>query len=103
MDRVWAAAPMQVTNIDIADLHFSAGAEGHRGYVSMELQPSQDGPPMHMLFLCHAAQPRDCPSAIVTRDLIADALRQAHRMPGFRRGERRIEVDISHARISARA
>jgi|GEM_PF-2046724 len=102
MDESGAASPIHATKIDIADLHFSAGAEGYQGYVSIELRPAQDGPPIHLQFLCHAAQPRDCPSAIVTRDLIADALRQAHRMPGFRRGKRRIEVNIAQARISAR-
>lgn len=101
-DGIGAATPMQVTNIDIFDLHFTGEAKGYRGSVSMELRPTRDGVPMHVQFLCHAAQPRDCPSAIVIRELVSDALRQAHRMPGFRRAERQIKVDISRARISAR-
>lgn len=94
---------MKVTNIDIADLHYSGTAEHHEGYVSMELHSSRERAPVLVQFLCHAAQPQDCPASIVTHDLIRDALRQAHRMPGFRRGERTIELGVAEPRVAARA
>jgi hypothetical protein len=93
---------MRVTNIDIVDLHYNGANKRHQGYVSMELHPARTGAPMQVQFLCHAAQPHDCPPSIVTHDLIKDALRQAHRMPGFRRGEQKIEVEISKAHIAPR-
>lgn len=93
---------MRVAQIDIVDLHYSLRNHVHKGYVSMELQRGDGRPPVQVQFLCHAQQPADCPTTLVTRDLITDALRQAHRMPGFRRGERTIEVEISSAHVTAR-
>lgn len=83
---------MRVTNIDIADLHYCGTRKTHRGYVTMELHRSVDGARTLVQFICHAAQPQDCPPALVAQDLIEDALRQARRMPGFRRGEAQIVV-----------
>ncbi|HHS94721.1 MAG TPA: hypothetical protein ENK63_05230 [Rhodobacterales bacterium] len=115
---------MRVTDIGITDLHFSQNATGqespgqespgherpghegpgHEGYVSMALQPQRAGaPPLHLQFFCRADQPENCPSTIVMRDLIKDALRQARRMPGFRRGEHAFEVDVNGASISPRS
>jgi hypothetical protein len=94
---------MRVTNIDITDLHFSAAGDQHEGYVSMEVRNGRGGAPVLVQFLCHAAQPQDCPASIVTHDLIRDALRQARRMPGFRRGERKIELEFFEPRIASRA
>lgn len=100
---------MRVTDIDITDLHFSQNATGqegtgHEGYVSMALQPTREGaPPLQLQFFCRADQPENCPSTIVMRDLIKDALRQARRMPGFRRGEHAFEVYINGATISPRS
>lgn len=93
---------MKVTNIDIADLRFDARAARHEGHVMMELRPSKKGAPMHVHFLCHSDQVEDTPSTLVTYDLVKDALRQAHRMPGFRRGEQKIEVAISNSDLARR-
>lgn len=99
-----APEPMRVTDIDISDLHFSQQVACHEGYVAMALQPQRAGaPPMQLQFFCRADQPENCPSTIVMRDLIKDALRQARRMPGFRRGEHAFEVDVSGASISPRS
>ena len=98
-----APEPMRVTDITITDLHFSAPSTRHEGYVSMVLRSLRDGAqPMHLQFLCQANQPETCPSTIVMHDLISDALRQARRMPGFRRGEHAFEVEVSGARMSPR-
>lgn len=102
MTNIGAAKPMRVTSIDIADLHFSRIRDCYEGYVSMELRPSRKGAPMQVQFLCHAVQPEDVPAALVTRDLIEDALRQARRMPGFRRGEQSIELAHAKPRITSR-
>lgn len=95
---------MKVTDIDIRGLHYAAGVARYEGHVSMELQHgANEAPPMHLQFLCHADQHEGAPSTLVTYDLIKDALRQARRMPGFRRGEVTIEVDISSAMAGVRA
>lgn len=96
------ASLMKITNIDIADLRYDGTTSRHEGHVSMELRPSREGAPMHVHFLCYSDKVESSPSTLVTHDLIKDALRQAHRMPGFRRGERKIEVDISASDLAKR-
>lgn len=93
---------MKVTNIDIADLRFDTRSARHEGHVMMELRPSRDGAPLHVHFVCHSEQIEGSPSTLVTYDLVKDALRQAHRMPGFRRGEQKIEVEISTSDLAHR-
>jgi len=94
---------MKVTDIDIIGLQYDPGQDRHEGLVSMELRPELDGAePMNVQFLCHSGLDRGAPDTLITYDLIKDALRQAHRMPGFRRGESRIEVEVSRARIESR-
>jgi hypothetical protein len=58
---------------------------------------------MHVNFLCYSSQLQDCPPALITQDMIADALRQARRMPGFRRGERQLELAGPVAQQAERA
>ena len=88
---------MKVTDIDIDGLRFDGTR--HEALVSMELRSTRGLAPVRVQFVCHSYQPGNCPSTLVTYDLVKDALRQAHRMPGFRRGEQRIEVDVTHARV----
>lgn len=90
---------MIVTHIDIRDLHQSA--TGHTGHATLEFRPARPGASVRMHFHCHADAPADCPSALIIRALIADALRQARRMPGFRRGEQAIEL-AAEAQIAPR-
>jgi hypothetical protein len=91
---------MKVTDIDILDLHFDAAAKRHAAYVSMELCPALPGAmPVRVQYLCHCGRAERAPATLVVYDLIRDALRQARRMPGFRRGEHVIEVEVSAARI----
>lgn len=103
MNDIGAATPMHVTGIDITGLHFSASKDCHESYVSMEIRPGRTGTPLHVQFLCRARRPEDTPTAIVMQDLIEDALRQANRMPGFRRGERVITVEPLVAPLVDRA
>ncbi len=89
---------MKVTSIDITGLHFDQALSHHEAYVTLEIEPVRDDAPMLVHFLCHSARDHESPSTLVTRDLVEDALRQAHRMPGYRRGERVIELADAVAR-----
>jgi hypothetical protein len=91
---------MRVTNIDISGLRYDGTRARHEGHVSLELCPSDNGVPIHVDFVCHSARAPDSPASLVTGDLVADALRQAHRMPGFRRGETKLELTLSPSRIA---
>jgi hypothetical protein len=94
---------MKVTEIDILGLHYDAAA-CHEGLVAIELAPPvAGGALMRLQFLCHSGQGEEAPSAQVARDPVRDSLRQAHRMPGYRRGEREIELAVSGARIGGQA
>ena len=93
---------MQVFDIDIRYFNYDAVAARFQGEVSLRVTPPRGRRTVELDFLCHARQPRNCPTSIVTCSLIADALRQARRMPGFRRGEDRIEVVAPAPRIASR-
>jgi len=85
---------MQVDDIHIQHRHWDDGpADGagrHAGLVTFTC-PREDRLRL-MQFLCHSARAPDAPEKLIARDLVADALRQARRMPGFRRGEERIDL-----------
>lgn len=89
---------MQVTNIDVNNQCFNGTA--HTASVSMELR-SGEQTPTNVHFLCRTDRGADCPSTLVLYDLLQDALRQARRIPGFRAGEKDIEVDVTTATITA--
>jgi hypothetical protein len=91
---------MRVTNIDISGLRYDSASARHEGHVSIELHSSERGAPMRVHFLCHSPRERNCPASLVTEDLVSDALRQAHRMPGYRRGEAKLE--LSQAEVARR-
>ncbi|TYB77536.1 hypothetical protein [Maritimibacter fusiformis] len=86
---------MNVTRIEITDPRFDPDAARHQAHVSFDMQSASDAGPVLVHFLCHSPRRADDPASLVTEDLIADALRQARRMPGFRRGERRIVLRLS--------
>ena len=83
---------MNVTSIDITGLHFDDARERHQACVSLEYRVTHDSAPVLSHFVCHADRSADSPASLVTQDLVEDALRQASRMPGYRRGERQIEL-----------
>ena len=83
---------MNVTSIDISGLQFDDARGRFQATVSMEYRVSHGSAPMLSHFVCHAVRSADCPASLVTQDLVEDALRQASRMPGYRRGERQIEL-----------
>jgi hypothetical protein len=85
---------MKVIDIDITGVRYDRAAACHEGHVTLALRSEQGGPETHVHFLCHSKHLQDCAPSLITEDLIADALRQAHRMPGFRRGERQIELAV---------
>lgn len=91
---------VHVTGIEISDLHYSRAAGHHLASVSMTMIRTDT--PAHIQLLCQANQPEKCADEIVMQNLIDDALRQARRMPGFRRGERQIRVDVSTASVDRR-
>lgn len=93
-------ATIRVSDVEISDLHFSQDRNRHLAYVSMTIARGETA--TQVQFLCCADQPETAPTAIVSQGLVTDALRQAYRMPGFRRGERRIDVEIATARIVTR-
>ena len=83
---------MNVSSIDISGLHFDDAHGRFQANVSLEYRVTDDRAPTHTHFVCHAARDPECPASLVTQDLVEDALRQASRMPGYRRGERQIEL-----------
>lgn len=86
---------MDVTGIEITAPRFDPDTARHQAHVCLEMRPATSGMPLHVHFLCHSPRPADDPTSLIGQDLIADALRQARRMPGFRRGERRIVMRLS--------
>lgn len=92
---------MKVTNIDIRDLSWDAQNGCYRGSVSMFMFPSPTEKPMRVNYICRSFREENCPSSLITYDLVSHALAQARQMPGFRRGESEIEVDISSAMTPA--
>lgn len=88
---------MKVTNIDIRDLSWDDRNSCYRGSVSMMMEPSDGGEPSRANYICVSLREKNCPSSLITYDLVSHALTQARQMPGYRRGESNIEVDISTA------
>lgn len=83
---------MKVIKIDVEDLTYEESEERFEGHVSLMIAEPNKARTVELHFISHVTQPKSCPNSIVTYSLIADALRQARRMPGFRRGEEQIEV-----------
>lgn len=92
---------MKVIKIDIEDLSYNDLARRFEGHVSLLIATPNKARTVELHFIGRASQPRSCPGSIVTYSLIADALRQARRMPGFRRGEEEIEVVAPTPEIAA--
>ncbi|WP_298500802.1 hypothetical protein [uncultured Maritimibacter sp.] len=90
---------MKVTDIDIRDLRYDKRTACFRGAVSMCMEtPGQA--PKRVNFICQSYRDEDAPSSLITYDFVTHALDQARAMPGFRRGEEQIDVDIA-TRVSA--
>ena len=90
---------MKVVNIEIEDLEYDEAAGQFEGHVALMIAEPNKARTVELHFISRVTQPKSCPGAIVTYSLIADALRQARRMPGFRRGEEEIEVVAPTPRI----
>lgn len=93
------AAFMKVIEIGIADLRYDGAAARHTGHVSMAVKSDQNGLVTHMHFLCRSELMQDCCPTQLQDDLIADALRQANRMPGFRGVE---QIELAQDVVSTR-
>lgn len=83
---------MRIVNIEIADVEFNAANRCFEGHVALRIAQPERARTVDLHFFCTVEQPMNCPASIVTYSLISDAMRQARRMPGFRRGEEEIEV-----------
>jgi len=83
---------MRVIKIEIEDLAYDGLAGQFEGHVSLTIAELNKSRTVELHFISHVTLPERTPGSIVTYNLIADALRQARRMPGFRRGEEQIEV-----------
>lgn len=88
---------MKVTDIDIRDLRWDDRTKCFRAAVSMAMLPDGGARQRHVNFICQSHRAHDCPSSLITYDLVTHALDQARAMPGFRRGEEQISVDIMSA------
>lgn len=92
---------MKVINIEIEDLEYDDRASVFEGHVSLMIAEPNKARTVELHFISRVSHPQDCPGSIVTYSLIADALRQARRMPGFRRGEEEIEIVAPSPKIAA--
>jgi len=92
---------MKIINIDIEDLEYDEIASRFEGHVSLMIAEPDKARTVELHFISRVNQPPDCPGSIVTYSLIADALRQARRMPGFRRGEEEIEIVAPSPKVAA--
>lgn len=88
---------MKVTDIDIRDLTWDERTKCFRASVSMAMIPGGAERARNVNFVCQSFRAHDCPSSLITYDLVTHALDQARAVPGFRRGEEEIHVDISTA------
>ena len=88
---------MKVTDIDIQDLTRDEARGCFRAAVSMTLRHADSDSKEQVNFICRSARAADCPSSLITYDLVTHALEQARAMPGFRRGEEQISVEITAA------
>lgn len=92
---------MRIVNIEIADVEYNEATQGFEGHVALRIAQPERARTVDLHFFCTTPQPESCPASIVTYALISDALRQARRMPGFRRGEEEIEVVAPAPEIAA--
>ncbi len=83
---------MRVTKIEITRQRFNSARSLHEGLVTLKSALPHSDRSIWVQFLCTTPHEADCPRSVVVHDLIEDALRQAHRMPGFRRNEEPIEI-----------
>lgn len=88
---------MKVTDIDIRDLRWDDRTKCFRAAVSMAMMPAGGSYAKQVNFICQSHRANDCPSSLITYDLVTHALEQARAMPGFRRGEEQISVEITTA------
>lgn len=88
---------MKVTDIDLRDLKYDDVRGCFRASVSMTMEPADGSTAKRVNFICQSHRDADCPSSLITYDMVTHALDQARQMPGFRRGEEQIAVDISTA------
>jgi len=86
---------MKVTDIDIRNLARDRRHGCFRGAVSMTMEPADGSAPRRVNFICQSDRGDDSPASLVTYDMVTHALDQARRMPGFRRGEEEITVEIA--------
>ncbi|PIE08401.1 MAG: hypothetical protein CSA74_02850 [Rhodobacterales bacterium] len=83
---------MKVIRIDVEDLAYESVSERFEGHVELTIAEPGKARTVTLHFVPHVCLPESTPGSIVTYSLIADALRQARKMPGFRRGEEQFEV-----------
>ncbi len=92
---------MKVIKINIEDLAYDDMARRFEGHVSLVVAQPNKARTVELHFICRVNQPKSAPGPIVTYSLIADALRQARRIPGFRRGEEEFEVVAPTPRVAS--
>ena len=83
---------MRIINIDINGLEYDSAAACFEGHVALMIAVRDKARTVELHFISRVAHEPDCPGSVLTYSLIADALRQARRMPGFRRGEEEFEI-----------
>ena len=83
---------MRIINIDIEGLEYDNVEACYEGHVALMVAVPDKARTVELHFISRVPQTPDCPGSILTYSLIADALRQARRMPGFRRGEEEFEI-----------
>ncbi len=83
---------MKVTKIEITRQRFNSTKALHEGLVTLKSVLPHGERAVWVQFLCTTPHKADCARSVVVHGLIEDALRQARRMPGFRRNEEPIEI-----------
>ncbi|RME17232.1 MAG: hypothetical protein D6801_03885 [Alphaproteobacteria bacterium] len=89
---------MRIRHVEVFGLHHDSEAGVYRASLSLEVAADGGARGDRLHFLCSADLPATAPRDIVVQALLDDALRQARRMPGFRRGEEPIEIDPNFRR-----
>lgn len=92
---------MRIINIEIENVEYDHATAQFEGHVSLMIAEPNKARTVELHFIAYTSQSPDCPGSIVTYCLIADALRQARRMPGFRRGEEAIEIVAPSPKVIA--
>lgn len=88
---------MRVTDIDIRDLKWDDFAKCFRGSVSMAIVTKEGAMAKQLNYICQSRREFDAPSSLITYDLVTHALEQARTMPGLRKGDDDLHVDITAA------